>query len=475
MMNLYGPGCPSHFGHSAATFLALVSAAFLTAGCSRRPTAAAWPEPRPLAAEHASPARPLQDSVPPQGADHGPAGDRPAEPTGSLTLEDALALALQRNPSLAACAQEVAAEEARAVQAGLWRNPEVDFRRDRLWATEDEDGEKDEPRTRVILSQVLELTGAPARRRAVGQAESDLAAWDCEAERLQVAAEVLHAFATVLGEEAKLAELQEARNYVEEVQRDVVARVAAGQMPKRRLDQMTRHAGTAEIAVQRGEADLAAARVRLAATWGGSAARFGRLVGRLEELPALPDTARVRAAVDSNPAVARWGSEIALAGASAALARAEVWPEVRLDAGMRREDHTEVRSYLLGLELPLPIFDRAQGERSAARHDLAAAQARQAAARAEVSVDVMAAYQDLAAAHFAARTLREKVIPAAENELAALKNGYAEEAVSVADLLDGARDLTRARLDYVDALIGCHQALADLEGLTGLALAPGNP
>jgi cobalt-zinc-cadmium efflux system outer membrane protein len=175
--------------------------------------------------------------------------------------------------------------------------------------------------------------------------------------------------------------------------------------------------------------------------------------------------------VDRSPAVARWQTEIERARASAGLARAEAWPEVRLDAGMRHEDNTDITSYLLGFELPLPFFDRAQGDRSAAEHDLAAVTARQAAARAEVSVEAMTAYQDLAVAHFAARTLRERVIPAATDEFAALRQGFGENAVSVADLLDGARDLTRATLDYLDALIACHEALADLEGLTGQPLA----
>jgi len=407
-------------------------------------------------------------------ADHNLEGDSLPAPAGNLALADALALALQRNPALAACAHEVAAAEARADQAGLWRNPELDFRRDRLWPTGDEDT-TDEPRTRIILSQVIELGRTPARRKAVGQAESKLTAWDCEAERLEVAAAVARAFAATLGAQEKLARLAETRDYVREVQRGIVIRVAGGEMPERRLHQMVRHVAAADIEVQRGEAELAAAREMLAATWGGRAARFGRLVGCLEELPSLPDTLAVRAAVDQSPTVARCESEIDHARAVGGLACAEAWPELRLDAGMRHEDNSGVRTYLLGFELPLPIFDRAQGERTAARHDLAAAAARHQAARSEVSAEAMAVYQELAAAHFTARTLREQVIPAATEELTALERGYAENVISVADLVDGARDLTRARLDYIDALVACHQALADLEGLTGQRLAPPAP
>jgi cobalt-zinc-cadmium efflux system outer membrane protein len=472
------------------TALALFALALLGSGCGRRPAPAPWPKPRPLAVEYPSPARPAAGPAtvapaesgvprdhPPQGSVAAGDGDREddsqGEPTGDLALRDALALALRKSPSLVACAHEVAAAEARAAQSGLRRNPELEVRWDRLWPTGIENA-PDDSRTRIILSQVLEW--APSRRRAVDHAESELAAWDCETQRLQTATGVARAFAGVLGAQEKLARLEEARKYVEEVRRGVVTRVASGEMPEQRLHQMTRHAAAADIALRRGEAELATARQMLAATWGGRVARFGTLVGRLEELPSLPETTAVRAAAEQSPAVARWQSEIARARAAAGLARAEAWPELRLDAGVRREEETGVYTYLLGFELPLPLFDRAQGDRRAARHDLAAATAHEAAARAETVAGAMTAYQDLAAAHFAARTLRENIIPAATAEFAALRKGYAENVVGVADLLDAARDFTRATLDYLDALVACHQALADLEGLTGQPLAaPANP
>src|SRR4030042_4474126 len=179
-------GYSTHLWRAKVALFTLLAVASLTAGCSRRPATAPWPAPRPLAGEYPSPARPggqpatvaMADSTlpathPPRasasvpGMEHDAEGDSPAEPTGSLALDDALALALQVNPALTACAHEVAAEEARAFQSGLWPNPELDFRRDHLAVTE-VDGEKDDPRTRIILSQVLALGGTPGRRRAVG-------------------------------------------------------------------------------------------------------------------------------------------------------------------------------------------------------------------------------------------------------------------------------------------------------------------
>ncbi|MBM3316572.1 MAG: TolC family protein [Candidatus Eisenbacteria bacterium] len=390
------------------------------------------------------------------------------EPTGDLTLDDALALALRHSPALSACAHEVAAADARALQAGLWRNPEIGLRRDRLGSG---GGTDDDARSRIILSQRVETGRAPARRRALACIESELVAWDCEAERLSVAAETIQSFAATAGAQEKLFHLREARDFVREIQRGVGERAASGELPERRVHQMVRHASAAEIALRRAESDLAAARQRLAATWGGCRPRFGALLGGLDEPPAPPDSAALMEAVERSPAVARWRSGIARADARARLAAAEAWLPVQLEAGVRLRDDSSERTYLLGMELPLPLFDRGQGSRRSARHELAAAEAGQAAARAEAAVEASAAYQELAAARFEALALRNEVIPAAAAEFAALRQGFAEGVVSVADLLDAAGDLTRARIDYIDALVACRQALARIEELTGMPLS----
>ena len=49
------------------------------------------------------------------------------EPTGVITLSQALALSLIRNPQLRAFSWEVRAREAQTLQAGLPPNPEISF------------------------------------------------------------------------------------------------------------------------------------------------------------------------------------------------------------------------------------------------------------------------------------------------------------------------------------------------------------
>ena len=99
------------------------------------------------------------------------------EPTGALTLRDALALALTQNPELAPFAWQERANEARILQAGLRPNPQLDLQLEDVLGTGDFSGGQ-EAQITLQLSQAIELGGKRAARtelasRARGVTESE--------------------------------------------------------------------------------------------------------------------------------------------------------------------------------------------------------------------------------------------------------------------------------------------------------------
>ena len=95
--------------------------------CGLAPASDPPPGPRPIAEDtpaFQAPAEPLPDDAPQEAL--------APEPASPLTLEDALALALMRNPELARFSWGIRASEARALQAGRVPNPELDVRLYRL-------------------------------------------------------------------------------------------------------------------------------------------------------------------------------------------------------------------------------------------------------------------------------------------------------------------------------------------------------
>jgi cobalt-zinc-cadmium efflux system outer membrane protein len=139
-------------------------------GCASERMEAVWPEPRPLGQHVPAFQVPEAPSAIPSR------GPQPDEPTGVLTLRQALALALLQNPALASAAWEVRAGEARTLQAGLLLNPEFGVEVENFAGSGEFRG-FDVAETTITLGQVIELGGKRLRRARVAALERDLAAW----------------------------------------------------------------------------------------------------------------------------------------------------------------------------------------------------------------------------------------------------------------------------------------------------------
>ena len=147
----------------------------------------------------------------------------------TLTLRDAVALALLNNPHLRAFAWEVRASEAHMLQAGLLPNPEVGIEVDRISGPGSlADGGANE--SSLILSQVIELGGERSKRRRVAGIERDLSGWDYEAARLDVLTETSQAFTRVVAAQRRLMLSDSLLERAREFYQSVAARVGAGKV-----------------------------------------------------------------------------------------------------------------------------------------------------------------------------------------------------------------------------------------------------
>ena len=139
---------------------------------------------------------------------------------------------------------------------------------------------------------------------------------------------------------------------------------------------------------ERAARNLEAARSALAATWGEKRAAFERAVGHLDDVHDVPALDVLETSIKQNPDVARWATEMARRDAAFTLARAQRMPNPSVNLGFRSTgigskgasaygldtdgqfgfNHTRSNGessrdnrFVLGFSIPLPIFDRNQG------------------------------------------------------------------------------------------------------------------
>ena len=149
------------------------------------------------------------------------------EPTGELSLREALALSLLRNPDLAAAAWEKRAMEARRLQAGAWLNPSLDVAVDNVAGSSSYRG-TDQAEYTVGFGQLIELGGKRSARIRQAQLEDRGAGLDYESRRLNVLNRVADAFVAVVGAQSRLVLAEQALQTAQQAVQAANDRVKAG-------------------------------------------------------------------------------------------------------------------------------------------------------------------------------------------------------------------------------------------------------
>jgi cobalt-zinc-cadmium efflux system outer membrane protein len=171
--------------------------------------------------------------------------------------------------------------------------------------------------------------------------------------------------------------------------------------------------------------------------------------------------------LEQSPVLATRLAEIEQRRRSVELERARRIPDLEVELGARRLSESEDTALVLGLSIPIPLFDRNQGAIAAAQSRLAKARAEERSTLLEAKAALAAAWQEMRGAHGEAEALRSEILPAAGEAFAAAEYGYQAGKFGILDVLDAQRTLVETRGRYLDALASFHRAGAELERLLG--------
>ena len=393
-----------------------------------------------------------------------------------ITLHQALSLALLHNPELAASTWDVRTGEARIIQAGLFPNPEIEAEVENFGGSqevENSDGTSDSLKrfdayeTTVLLSQLIEIGGKRSKRKQVATMEHDLMGWDFETKRLDTITEVTNAFIDLLGLQERMVLTNKLVGLSEDVFNTVSERVKAGKVSPVEETRAQVALSTIQIEQERVKRELEAGRKRLAATWGSNTPSFKRASGTLKTISALPPYESLITRIAQNPDIARWDAELEQREAALRLEKAQRLPDLTIAGGVKYLDESNDQTYVMGMSLPLPIFNRNQGAIGEASNNLQKAQKERTAAEVNAIASLDEFYQTLLSSYNEVTILRDTILPGAESAFNASNEGYLEGKFSYLDVLDVQRSLFEAEDTYINSLLAYHMALTSIERLIG--------
>jgi cobalt-zinc-cadmium efflux system outer membrane protein len=394
-----------------------------------------------------------------------------ADPRGVLTLREVIARVLLHNPELEAFSLEIRAREARALQAGLYKNPEVLFLAEDVLGSGSFKNFKQSQAT-ILLSQVIELGGKRAQREREALSHKDLAFWDFETARMDVLTRVANAYTDALFAQEKLNLTQELVELSQNAYNAVKARVKAGKVsPIQEVKAQIALSGS-EMFLQQSKTKIKGTYRRLASFWGSLDPRFVKVSGDFYLIAPIPQFDALSEQMRSNPDLARWAAEMAQRTAAVDLEEANSVPNLKLGAGARWFDTTNDSAFVFELSIPVQLFDRNQGAIAEARHRDAKAKAQRRAVQFKLNAELATRYTRLANSHSRVTSLKTEILPGSQTAFEAVNKGYRFGKFSYLALLDSQRTWFKVRSDFLEALSEYHKAVANIERLTGQAVSP---
>ena len=385
----------------------------------------------------------------------------------SLTLDEALSRATDANPTLRAAAREVSAVDATVLQARTRPNPELQgLVEDLRNATRI---------TTVQINQPIELGGKRGARIAAAEKNRSAASLALDVQRAEIRADVVTAFADVLAAQEGLRLAQATADLAQRASGVAARRVLAGKVSP--VEETRARVAEANVRLEAAVAvnELAASRKRLAGLWGAAIPDFAQVQGNLESLPPLPPLTDLNQQLETSPALLRARLEIERRSALTRVERSLRTPDVTISLGARRNNELGLNQAIVGASLPLPLFNRNQGNILEAERRTDKARDELAAATVQASNSLTQAHSRLDVARQSVTTLREQILPGAQSAYDAATKGFELGKFNFLEVLDAQRTLFQARAQYQRALAESYRAAAEIERVLGGAVGSPSP
>ncbi len=392
-----------------------------------------------------------------------------------LTLREAVFLTLQRNPELAAFAKEMRALEGATLQAGLLPNPELSLNVENIGNTQPLTGDINSQKSvaqevvqqisTIRIYQLIELGGKRAARVSAASLGEALAGQDYEVRRVEFIARVANVFTEVLAAQERLRFAEESQQLAQRVVNAVAKRVQAGKVPPIEETRAAVALSTTQIELEQAKRDLAVARKQLALLWGNASPHFSKALGNLESSVTLPPFEALAERVLASPMALRAMKNIEQRKALLEVEQTRRIPNLTVQAGVVHHAQLGGNTAVAAVILPLPLFDRNQGNIQQAHQRVDKAVDEQAATGLRLRTELTQAYEALSAAQRETGILRDEIIPAAKSAFEVINKGYELGRFGFLEVLDAQRTLFQNQILYVRALANYQRLVNEIERL----------
>jgi outer membrane protein, heavy metal efflux system len=378
----------------------------------------------------------------------------------TLSLADLESIALQHNPTLVQAQAEIAVDQGLLKQAGLYPNPQIGYI----------NGTASNPSVKqsngVFLSQeFVTAHKLDLAQQAIVQ-EIKRMQWDQEAQRLRVLNDLKIRYFEVLGAQQGVSV---AGRLVDVATESVaLSEKFVGAKLGTRTDVLQ-----AKVQLETAKLNLEEAQDRHAAAWSQLATMMGTpgfkpvpLSGNLTgEFPDLDPETCLQQLLAQSPQLSGSQSALDHGWAEYHSAKAQAIPNVTIQSVIDYDKATQSTTASTLVALPLPIYNRNQGNIDKAAADIRIYQAEITRVEMVLREQLADSFRRYQASRRQAERLKTLILPNVEESLQLSREIYAAGQAGFSSVLTAQQDYFKSQMAYVEALTEMNKVVVEIEGL----------
>lgn len=381
-------------------------------------------------------------------------------PVRALTLADLEQMALGGNPTVPAAAALVQQQLGLLRQSTLYPNPTLGYLRtdaDRQGQTRTEG---------VFFSQEIVTAGKLRLAADAGRLEVEHANWQLQAQRSRVVNDVRIRFYETLGAKEAIDSAKELETLANEGVRIAKQLLEGGRGSRPDLLQAEIQRSTVSLALQEAKLRYESAWRQLSHVVGVPELAPSPLEGNLEQdIPRLEwDDAR-DFLLSNSPLLRAQTAQIQATQAELRLARAQAYPNVSVQVVAQRDSIQNYASVGTLLAVPIPLFNRNQGNVQNVQGQLVQQQREYERLRLALLDQLSVAFRQYLALRHQTDRLRDEILPRSKENLDLTTSAYRQGQFDFPRVLAARQTYFQTRMAYIDSLTELRKSAVEIDGM----------
>ena len=381
-------------------------------------------------------------------------------------LQDLIDIAKRENPILDVLKAKEDAARSSVVTAESYLNPEIEVGTGPSRFRTPNTSTNQRRNYGVNISQPLEFPNVRGAKKAVAESRVNYASSVTEATIINLSLQIKKAFYDVLQNEAVLKIAEGDRDALKNIREKVALRVEVGEAPRYELIK----ADTELVAAQR-DADAALLRISeskfyLRGLVSKSLTDSFGLVGSLPPSDINLNADFLKNEISKSPKLKQIKASADVAENRLRLEEKLINPGLTLNAGVDQDP--DITSYRFGISIPIPIWNRRQGQIGEAAAGYRELQAQYTDQELALKRDIESAFQRYLIAQQQVKTFESGLLDQAESVLKVAESAYRYGERGILEYLDAQRTFRLVRKDYLASKYDYVVAILEIEQLLGM-------